>query len=74
MMNWVYNLCSCISPQLRHSIIDYLNSSQLNNQVIEEEKCTEQDQGPDPDPADHIYQRAKAHSYNFMKLEQRSDD
>lgn len=73
-MNWLNNLCSCISPNIKDKLIDYLNSAQLNQQVIEEEKCTEQDHEPIPEPQDHVYARAKAQSYNFMKLEQNSDD
>lgn len=34
IMDWINNLCSCISPTLKSSIIDYLNSSKLNSQVI----------------------------------------
>ena len=33
-MNWIYNLCSCITPQFKLSVIDYLNSKELNRQVI----------------------------------------
>lgn len=35
-MNWLYNLCGCITPQLQSTIISYLNSTELNEQVFEE--------------------------------------
>lgn len=73
-MNWFYNICSCITPQFRLNIIDYLNSNQLNRQVVEEEKCYES-QEPDVDePTHHVYAMAKSRSVNFMKLEEKSDD
>lgn len=65
-MNWVTNLCSCIP--FKESIIGYLNSTQHAEQVAEEEKCTEET-GPD-----NIYAQAKMKSFNFMQLEQHSDD
>ena len=51
--------------------MNYLNSSHLVNQVIEEEKCT--DEVKDEEDGT-IYHQVKEKSYSFMKLEQHDPD
>jgi hypothetical protein len=66
MFDFLDSMCGCFSPAVKRSIIDYLSSSKLNHQLMEEEKVNE-DSEP---PAESIYDKVKTKSYYFMKLQE----
>lgn len=47
MMGFLDSLCGCFSPDVKKNIIDYLSSATLNRQLIEEEKCNEENEAPE---------------------------
>lgn len=47
MLNFLDSLCGCFSPEIKKNIIDYLSSSKLNQNVIEEEKKNEEMEAPE---------------------------
>lgn len=65
MLGFLDSLCGCFSPEVKKNIIDYLSSATLNRQLIEEEKCNEENEAPE----ESIYKQVKTKSYYFMKLE-----
>jgi hypothetical protein len=69
MMSFFEGLCGCFSPELKGKIIDYLSSANLNRQLMEEEKCAEEDQAPEKS----IYAQVKTKSYYFMKLKEEEE-
>lgn len=69
MMSFFDSLCGCFSPDLKKNIIDYLSSANLNRQLIEEEKCSEESEAPEKS----IYAQVKTKSYYFMKIKEDED-